>query len=81
MQLRGAIAASLISQTEVEVVPGEPGTLESESLFFTLTAISVPFKEQEALDVVWTRDCPVVNHRTHLTLPSKILFLILSLFK
>lgn len=57
MQLRAALAASLISQTEVEVVPGEPGTLESESLFFTLTAISVPFKDQEALDAVWTRGC------------------------
>lgn len=34
MQLRAAVAASLISQVEVEVVPGEPGTAESESLFF-----------------------------------------------
>lgn len=81
MQLRAAIAASLISQTEVEVVPGESGTPESESLFFTLTAISVPFKDQEALDVVWTRDCPVVTYRTRLTLPKKILFSILSLFE
>lgn len=60
------------------MVPGEPGTLESESLFCILTAVSVPFKDQEALDVVWTRDCPVVTYKTHLTLPNKILFSILS---
>lgn len=81
MQLRAALEASLISQIEFEVVPGEPGTAESESLFFTLTAISVPFKHQEELDAVWTRDCPVVTYRNRFTLPNKILFYVLTVFE